>query len=326
MRFDLTDLRLFVNIQAAGTITAGAEATHMTLASASERILAMESSLGVALLLRQRRGVELTDAGRVLLHHARRILVQVEQLQAELGDLGQGIRGHVRVLCNTSALTEHLPVLLSGFLSEHPGVSIDLEERPSTAIADALRHELCDLGIAADSVDLAGLDRRPFRPDPLALVVPRGHALVKLGRLAFVDALDFPFVGLTGSSALQLHLAEQARREGRRLAYRIRLGSFESICRVVGEGTGIAVVPTAVARRLARSARLVVLPLADDWARRTLMVCTRAGTQLSPAARELAGFLVSKDALNGDSANQGAVPERRQPRPQAQPQPRSLSG
>ena len=292
MRFDLTDLRLFVNIHAAGTITAGAEATHMTLASASERMLAMEASLGVALLVRQRRGVELTDAGRVLLDHARRILMQVEQLQAELGEFGQGVRGHVRILCNTSAMAEHLPVLLSAFLARHPGVSIDLEERPSIAIVDALRHDLCDIGVAADSVDLAGLERRPFRPDPLALVMPRGHPLAGAGRIALVDALDHPFVGLTEGSALPLHLAEQARRVGRRLVYRIRLGSFESICRVVSEGTGVAVVPVAVARRLARSMGLAVRPLSDDWARRTLMVCTRSGSQVSPAARELMGFLL----------------------------------
>ena len=61
------------------------------------------------------------------------------------------------------------------------------------------------------------------------------------------EALDLAFVGLTESSALQAHLAEQARRLGRRLAYRIRLGSFEAVCRVVGEGTGVAVVPAAVA-------------------------------------------------------------------------------
>ena len=293
MRFDLTDLRLFANIHAAGTITAGAEATHMTLASASERILAMESSLGVGLLVRQRRGVSLTAAGRVLLHHARRILMQVEQLQAELGDLGHGIRGHVRILCNSSALSEHLPATLSDFLARHPGISVDLEERPSTGIADALRHDLCDIGIAADSVDLEGLDRRPFRADPLALIVPLNHPLASRGRLPFSEALDLAFVGLTEGSALQAHLAEQARRLGRRLAYRIRLGSFEAVCRVVGQGTGVAVVPAAVARRCARGARIRLLSLTDDWARRTLMVCTREGAPGTQAARELVDFLVA---------------------------------
>lgn len=293
MRFDLVDLRLFANIHAAGTITAGAEASHMTLASASERILAMEASLGVDLLVRQRRGVALTAAGRILLHHARRILVQVDQLQAELGDLGQGVRGHVRVLCNSSALSEHLPAALSAFLARHPGISIDLEERPSTAIADALRHELCDIGIAADSVDLEGLERRLFRPDPLALIVPLAHPLAKRRVIGFTEALDLAFVGLTEGNALQIHLAEQARRLGRRLVYRIRLGSFEAVCRVVGEGTGVAVVPAALARRCARGARIRLLRLTDDWARRRLMVCTRQGAQVGQAARELASFLAA---------------------------------
>ncbi len=64
MRFDLTDLRLFLNVHEAGTITAGAQRSHMTLASASERIRGMEELLGVALLMRDRRGVEVTPAGR----------------------------------------------------------------------------------------------------------------------------------------------------------------------------------------------------------------------------------------------------------------------
>lgn len=275
MRFDLTDLRLFANIQAAGTITGGAEATHMTLASASERILAMEDSLGLALLTRNRRGVTVTEAGRVLLHHARLVLAQVEQLQVELGDLGAGLRGHLRVLCNTSALSEHLPLALSRFLADHPGISVDLEERGSTGIADALRNDLCDVGIAADSVDLEGLERYPFRPDPLVLVVPRDHPLATRISLSLVDALDHAFIGLNEGSALQAHLAEQARRLGRRLAYRIRLGSFESICRVVGQGIGVAVVPQTVARRCAPVARIRLLKLEDRWARRTLMVCVR---------------------------------------------------
>jgi DNA-binding transcriptional LysR family regulator len=57
----------------------------------------------------------------------------------ELGDYGTGLKGHVRLLCNTSALSEHLPELLSVFLASHPGISIDLEERPSYEIADAVR-------------------------------------------------------------------------------------------------------------------------------------------------------------------------------------------
>src|SRR5450432_2177848 len=158
MRFDLTDLRLFLNIHEAGTITGGAERSFMTLASASERIRGMEDTLGVPLLLRDPRGVQLTPAGRTLVHHARLVLQQIERMQGELGDYGAGLKGHVRLLCNTSALSEHLPEVLSGFLSSHPGISIDLEERQSFEIVDAVRNDVCDIGVVSDAADLEGLE------------------------------------------------------------------------------------------------------------------------------------------------------------------------
>ena len=106
MHFDLIDLRLFLHVQEAGTITGGAAASHMTLASASERIRGMEDSLGSPLLSRAPRGVQLTPAGRTLAHHAQLVLRQIDQLQGEMGDYGAGIKGHVRLLCNSSALAE----------------------------------------------------------------------------------------------------------------------------------------------------------------------------------------------------------------------------
>ncbi|MEI4600220.1 LysR family transcriptional regulator, partial [Klebsiella pneumoniae] len=86
---------------------------------------------GTPLLTRHAQGVRPTEAGRTLLHHARVVLQQMERLRGELGEYGQGLKGHVRFLCGTSALTEHLPEVLARFLAQHPRVSIDLEERPS---------------------------------------------------------------------------------------------------------------------------------------------------------------------------------------------------
>src|SRR3546814_18100434 len=109
MRFDFTDLRLFLHIHQTGSITGGAQRTHMTLASASERVRGMEDTLGVPLLVRERHGVRVTAAGRTLLHHARTVLQQVERMHGELDQYGHGIRGNVRLLCNTAALREYLP-------------------------------------------------------------------------------------------------------------------------------------------------------------------------------------------------------------------------
>ncbi|MBN9410554.1 MAG: LysR family transcriptional regulator [Burkholderiales bacterium] len=286
MRFDLVDLRLFVHVHDAGTITGGAEASHMTLASASERIRGMEDTLGVPLLSREPRGVRPTAAGRTLLQHARLVLQQVERMRGELGDYGAGLRGQVRVLCNTSALSVHLPGLLAGFLSAHPGLSVDLEERPSNDIADALRGDTCDLGLLSDVADLSGLESFVFAADPLVLAVPTGHALAARRSVALAELPGHDFVGLAQGSALHELVLRQARRLGLRLAYRVRLRGLESVCGLVGQGIGVAIVPQAVARRCARTAGVRAVPLSDGWARRTLMLAVRDPPALAPPARQ----------------------------------------
>jgi DNA-binding transcriptional LysR family regulator len=85
MRFDLTDLQLFLNTVEAGSITVGAQRTYIALASASARIRGMEEALGVELLVRGRRGVQPSPAGRTLLQHARIILQQVERMRGDMG-------------------------------------------------------------------------------------------------------------------------------------------------------------------------------------------------------------------------------------------------
>lgn len=296
MRFDLTDLRLFLNVHEAGTITRGAERSHMTLASASERVRGMEQALGVALLRRERRGVQLTPAGRTLLHHARLVLQQMDRLQGELADYGAGFKGHVRLLCNTSALSEHLPQVLGGFLARHPGISVDLEERASSEIVDALRNGLCDVGMVSDSVDLEGLQTFAFCADPLVLIVPRGHALARRKAVGLAELADCAFVGLLDGSALQAHITQQARRLGQRLNYRIRLRSFESVCRMVGEGIGVGIVPQAVALRHARAAKIGRIALTHTWAARNLMLCVRDLDALAAPAQQLVRHLLASAA------------------------------
>lgn len=287
MRFDLTDLRLFLNVHEAGTITGGAENTHMTLASASERIRGMEDRLGTKLLLRDRRGIQVTPAGRTLVHHARLVLQQIDRMQGELGDYGKGLKGHIRLLCNTSALSEHLPEVLSTFLTRHPGISIDLEERPSNEIIDAVRNQTCDIGVASDTENLEGLETFPFRSDPLVLVVPHQHPLAQHAHCCLAEILDYPFVGLAEGSALYQHIAQHARHQGKQLNYRIRLRSLETICRMVGLGVGIAIVPQAVALRCAPSAKIKPITLTDTWATRNLVLCLRQLDQLPTHTQQL---------------------------------------
>jgi DNA-binding transcriptional LysR family regulator len=287
MRFDLTDLRLFLHVAEAGSITHGADRANMALASASARVRGMEKALGVPLLERGRRGVRPTPAGRALVHHARVVLRQLERMRGELGDYARGLKGHVRLLSNTAALTEFLPETLAAFLAAHPNVDIDLEERLSDEIVGAVAEGLADAGIVADAVDLAELETFPFRIDRLVLVVPRDHPLACHRQLAFREVLDQEFVGLSRGSALQEYLGRHAARAGRALKLRVRLSSFDAVCRMVEHGVGLGVIPEAAARRCRRSMAIRTVRLTDAWALRHLTVCVRRFDELPAHARQL---------------------------------------
>ena len=293
MRFDLTDLSLFRHVVEAGSITHGAERAHLALAAASTRIRNMEDVLGVPLLTRGRQGVTPTQAGRTLLQHARTILRQAERLHEDLGAYGGGLAGQIRVLSNTNALTEFLPEALSSFLTTHPNVSVDLEERLSDEIVGQIAEGVADLGIVAGTVDASALETYPFRKDRFVLVVAREHPLAKRQKVAFAQVLEHDFVGLDRASALQRFLADKAARIGQPLRLRVQLRSFDAVCRLVECNVGIGIVPETTARRVAGNMAIVPVALTDAWAVRELTICVRKIAELPPFARQLVEHLRS---------------------------------
>jgi DNA-binding transcriptional LysR family regulator len=287
MRFDLTDLTLFLHSVEIGSMTAGAERSHLSLASASARIRGMEEMLGIPLLIRGQRGVEATPAGQALVHHARIALRQQERMRGELSEYAQGLKGHVRIMSNTVSLTEFLPEALSNFLATHPSVNIDLEERLSFEIVSALSEGTIDIGILADSVDVSGFEVFPFHDDRLTLVTSSNHPLSQRSSIHFAETLDYDFIGLEEGSALQEYLSEHAARMGRRFKYRVRLRSFDAVCRMIERNVGIGVVPEAAANRLKKSMDIRTISLLDSWSSRKLIICAQSFNELPIHAQQL---------------------------------------
>jgi DNA-binding transcriptional LysR family regulator len=285
VRFDLTDLRLFVAAVRGGSITRGAETVHLALASASERISGLEAAFGASLLERVPRGVRPTQAGLALLAHAEDILARTERMQDDLSGFAKGVRGRIRLLSNTGALLGFLPRALGRFLLEYPGLDIDIEEQPSTEIVRLLTERAAELGVIADVVDAGGLSLYPLVEDRLFLVAASSHPLASGKDVTFTDLLREPLVGIM-ETALDRHRAEHAARRGTRLSYRVRLRGIGDVCRMVEAGVGVAVLPESTLPELEGMAVRAV-PLAEPWGRRRLALCCRREDELSPHARLL---------------------------------------
>ena len=138
-RVDLTSLQLFVAVCELGSIGRAAEREFIAASAISKRLSDLEAALHTPLLYRHTRGVDLTPAGESLLHHARTVLYSLEKMQGELSEYADGVRGHVRVHANISAIVQYLPEDLGVFTREHDAIKIDLEEHLSSEVLRAVQ-------------------------------------------------------------------------------------------------------------------------------------------------------------------------------------------
>ena len=191
-RIDLTSLQLFVAVCESGSIGRAAEREFIAASAISKRLAELEAAVDTPLLLRHSRGVALTPAGESLLHHARAVLFGLEKMQGELSEYAEGVRGHVRIHANISAIVQFLPEDLGAFVRAHPQVKIDLQEHLSPDILRAVQEGAADVGIchAPGRGGRARTAQPPYRHDRLVLVVPQGHALAQHTAIGFDAALD----------------------------------------------------------------------------------------------------------------------------------------
>lgn len=290
-RVDFVTLKLFVAIADEKSLTRAAEREHLALAAVSKRIRELERHLDTPVLYRQARGVELTPAGHALLHHAVKMMDGLRQLSADLAEYSEGIRGHVRVHANTSAVIEFLPEDLADFIGAHPHIKIDLEEGVSHEVIHAVREGLTDIGIFAGHVAAEGLQVLPYKSDHLVLVTPAGHALAQRASINLSATLGYDYIGLQQDTSLHSLIQQAAKELNAKLRFRIQVRSFEAICRMIHTGMGIGILPREAVKTYLPSMDVVAIPLNDPWAHRQLQICIRNYGMLPPIARQLVDHL-----------------------------------
>lgn len=275
MRYELTHLRLFLEIAQGGSLSAGAAAIFITASSASYRLKNLEQALGTTLFARTPRGMELTSAGEAVLAHVRELFEGLERMQGDVGRFVSGIKGHVRLIANSSSLNGFITPSLGRFLVMNPGVDADIEERQSETIPAAILAKEADIGIFAGSTDAQGLTLHPYAIDRLVLVVPPDHPLAVMGDVRLGAALDFDFVCMSRGSSNYQFLRETSQKLGKPLKTRLHAHSFEAVLALVTAGVGVALVPSSMLGAKPQGCHFSVVELAEPWALRELNLVIR---------------------------------------------------
>jgi DNA-binding transcriptional LysR family regulator len=295
---DPVTLRLFVAVCEERNIARAAAREAIVASAVSKRIAALEEAMGAGLLVRGRRGIVATAAGEALLTRARELLGSMERLHAEMSEFAGGAHGSVRVVASLSVLAEQLPDDIAAFLARYPAVRVSLDERVSSEVVRSVREGAADLGVLWDAIDLSGLHSVRYRHDHLCVATIPAHRLAHRKRLRFAEILDEPSVGLAPGGTMDAMLRRQAALLGRTLTHRIQVSSLDAGCRIVAAGLGIAVLPREATVPQASASGLAMIPLAEPWAVRRFVICSREHAGLSATARLLIDHLRKQAAAS----------------------------
>ncbi|THU04042.1 LysR family transcriptional regulator [Lampropedia puyangensis] len=294
MKIDPISLRLFVAAMEEKTIAGAAQRQFIAASAASRRLAELEQHLQVSLFARSNKGMTPTPAAYALLSSARTVLNDLDSIGMQMQSYRSGSLGQVRIAANISAITQFLPADLKSFLTLHPGVQVELDEKISSQVAQSVMSNQADIGILNAGQYGEGLTFLPYRRDELVLVAPQDHPLCAQERVRMVQALQYDFVGAHVGSAInnQIHLAAMSINMPLRM--RIHVTSFDAMCMMVSAGLGVGILPNGAARVYVNALGLRTLALDEAWAKRQLMLCLRDAPARSSATDLLMAHLTQR--------------------------------
>src|SRR5437667_3540335 len=319
--WDTTRMRLLVEIERKGSVSAAAAAIGIGQPSASQHLRLLEAAAGQRLVERSGRGSRLTEAGRLLAARAAQALSTLGAAEEELGALAGLQTGTIHLGASTAPGVYLLPDTLGCFRRDHPGVAVEVEAAASAEILERLRSGRVQLALvgASDAGERVELD--PFLEDEIVGVAKPGLAPLRNGRLVPTALAEFMLLARERGSSSQQAVDEELRTIGVRPAGVWELGSSEAIKRAAREGLGLAFLSRyAVAEEIERG-DLESFRLAG---RRPLVrhfsVARLAGRPLSPAERSFLDTLTTCCAKQSDyaAACVGSTPKRQSRTPAAQ--------
>ena len=276
---ELRQLRYLDAIARHRSFTRAAVDLHVAQSALSQQVRKLEHELGVELLRRTTRRVEVTEAGEVVLTRARRAIAEIDGVAADLDALQNLVRGTLRIGGVPPVGPVHPAALIADFSRAHPGVAISVREDVAFPLLDLLRDGHLDVVMAlVDPYALDGLDGVRLFDEELVVVARLDHPLARAARVSVERLAGEALVASALGSALREAL-ETLVPDGRIVA---EVNELETLRELAARGLGVTLMPHTVVA--AHGERMAIRPLRP---RHTLPVSLvwRAGERMSPAAQ-----------------------------------------
>ena len=264
----------FVRTVELGSLTKAAQSLGSTQSRISHILSDLEAEYGFSLLRRSRGGIELTEAGRLVLPKMQEILSKEQALAECVDEIRNATAGTVRVGVFTSVAVHWLPGMIRSFQAEHPGAHLEMRNGDYHDVDQWLREGSVDLGFVTLPAP-AGMRTIPLAEDPLVAILPRDHRLARLEQIPIEELGQDPFISLLQSSDHDIHRALD--NAGVHPNIKFTTKDDYAILAMVEQGLGISIVPQLLIR--GRGQNLAVRPLVPQ-ASRTIALAIPEGEAL----------------------------------------------
>ncbi|MFD3940929.1 LysR family transcriptional regulator [Streptomyces sp. NPDC058611] len=281
--WDIKKLRILRTLAERGTVTATAEALHMTPSAVSQQLTNLARQLGVPLLEAQGRRVRLTDAAHLVLRHTEAVFAQLERAEAELSGYLAGDAGEVRIGAFSTAVPALVVPAVAALRRTHPGIEVRVREAEAAESYALLSAGAVDLALSLAAHAPTARDGRFTRltllEDPLDVALPPDHPLADAADLRLADLSGDPWI--YGGSGPWSEITRNACEAAGFVPEQAHSASgWTAILAMVGAGMGVALVPRMVS---GRASGPVVRVLSHERPARHVIAAVRRGSEAAPA-------------------------------------------
>jgi LysR family transcriptional regulator, low CO2-responsive transcriptional regulator len=283
---DPARLRLLVEVDRRGSISAAAEACRVSQPSATKQLKTLEAALGEKLVERNGRASRLTEAGQIVVGHATRVLDTLQGLEEELDALRGAETGTLALAASTTSGTYVMPSILQCFAERHPGVDVDISIGSSAWVAERVAKREYSLGIAGEIDFPSGVKAEPFLDDELVGIAAPGRVKLRRGKAAVAELARWTLLVRETGSSTRAVTERFLARIGCHPTNRWELDSNEAIKRSVEAGLGIGFLSKLVVADEVERGELVSFRLeGSEPMRRTIELLLPDDRDSTPSER-----------------------------------------
>jgi DNA-binding transcriptional LysR family regulator len=274
--FDLERLRIFIYASENMSFSAAAKELHLTQPTVSHHIKTLEKEIGQKLFDRSAGSLTLTEAGKLLLPWARKLIRESYELQKMMDSIDENIVGHLRIACSTTTGKYILPQFAARFHKRHPGVRVTIARCDSEGAVNRIIEEESDLGVVSYDACGGKLECQEFFSDHIILIVPRDHAWASEDTIEPSRLLNESIIlrePVSGTRRVMLAGLGKHDISIDDLDVFLEVGNAEAIVKAVEEGFGVSFISRIAADWALRDGSVVEVPVSGlDLRRKIYMV------------------------------------------------------